>query len=212
MLRIAIVEDDVATRDALVMLINGETNTRCVCAFGSVEAALASRQRADVDVILLDINLPGMSGAEGIVLLREHWPAARVLMLTVFPDEEKVFQSIRNGAIGYMLKKTPARQLLAAIHDAANGGAPISPEIARKLVDMVRHQNGRATPPPTVLTRQELRLLQLLADGFGYDSAGRQMGISVNTVRTYVRAIYEKLHVSTKAAAVGRAMRAGLIQ
>ena len=212
MLRVAIIEDDPATRDGLVTLINGETDTRCVCAFGSVEGALASRQRDDVDVVLLDINLPGMSGPEGIVPLREHWPAARVLMLTVFPDEEKVFGSICNGAVGYLLKKTPARHLLSGIRDAANGGAPMSPEIARKLVDMVRHQGARATPPRTDLSRQELRLLQLLADGFGYDSAGREIGISVNTVRTYVRSIYEKLHVRTKAAAVSRAMRAGLIQ
>ena len=211
-LRIAIVEDDVATRDGLVTLLNGEPDTRCVCAYGSVEQALASPPRDDVDVLLLDVNLPGVSGADGIGLLREHWPTAQVLMLTVFPDDEKVFRSICNGAVGYLLKKTPARRLLSAIQDAANGGAPMSPEVARKVVDLVRRHGVRPVQPESDLSRQELRVLQFLADGFGYEAAGRQMGISVNTVRTYVRSIYEKLHVTTKAAAVSRALRAGLIQ
>jgi DNA-binding NarL/FixJ family response regulator len=208
---IAIVEDDPATREALVTLLNGEPDTRCICAYNSVERALASPERHDVDVILLDVNLPGTSGADGIGMLRQHWPGAQALMLTVFPDAEKVFQSICNGAVGYLLKKTPARQLLSAIRDAAGGGAPMSPEIARKVVDVVRHRGMRPVQPESDLSRQELRLLQLLADGFGYDTAGRHMGISVNTVRTYVRSIYEKLHVTTKAAAVSRALRAGLI-
>jgi DNA-binding NarL/FixJ family response regulator len=211
-LRIALIEDDRATREGLVTLLNGEPDTRCTCAFSSVEQALSSPPRDDIDVLLLDINLPGISGAEGIGQLREHWPAAQVLMLTVFPDADKVFQSICNGAVGYLLKKTPARQLLSAIRDAASGGAPMSPEVARKVVDLVRQHRLKPLQPESDLSRQELRLLQLLADGFGYDSAGRQMGISVNTVRTYVRSIYEKLHVTTKAAAVSRALRAGLIQ
>ena len=133
-------------------------------------------------------------------------------MLTVFPDAEKVFQSICNGAVGYLLKKTPAPQLLAAIRDAANGGAPMSPEVARKVVELVRRHGPKPSHPATNLSAQELRLLQLLADGYGYDSAGRQMHISVNTVRTYVRSIYEKLHVNTKSEAVSRAFRAGLIR
>jgi DNA-binding NarL/FixJ family response regulator len=209
-LRISIVEDDPSTRDALVTLLNGEADTCCVCAFGSVEQALASPARDDVDVILLDVDLPGINGADGIGLLRHHWPAARALMLAEVPDPETVFQSICNGAVGHLLKRAPARRLLSAIRDAANGGAPMSPEVVRNLVDLVRRQ-ARPVSQGSELSRQERRVLQLLADGFAYGTAGRQMGISVNTVRSYVRSIYEKLRVTTKAQAVSHALRAGLI-
>ena len=212
LLRVAVVEDDRTTREGLVTLINGTSDYRCVGAYESIEAALGSRHNTDADVVLLDVNLPGVSGADGVTPLVQHWPSAQVLMLTVFPDVDKVFKSICNGAVGYLLKKTPADQLLAAIRDAASGGAPMSPEIARKVVEQVRKSPLAVLRPYTSLSAQELRLLQLLADGFGYDAAGRQMSISVNTVRTYIRSIFEKLHVRTKSEAVSRAMREGLIR
>jgi DNA-binding NarL/FixJ family response regulator len=211
-LRVAVVEDDQTTREALVTLIDSAGDMRCAGAYRGVEEALNARDPGGVDVVLLDINLPVISGTDGIVPLATHWPAAHILMLTVFPDIDKVFQSICNGAVGYLLKKTPASRLLAAIRDAAGGGAPMSPEVARKVVELVRQQNPPRARPDTDLSPQELKLLQLLADGFGYESAGRQLSISVNTVRTYVRSIYEKLHVCTKAEAVSRALRAGLIR
>jgi DNA-binding NarL/FixJ family response regulator len=211
-LHVAVVEDDRTTREGLVTLINGARDLHCVGAYESMEAVLRSRQSIAVDVVLLDVNLPGVSGADGVTPLIQHCPSAQVLMLTVFPDVDKVFKSICNGAVGYLLKKTPADQLLAAIRDAASGGAPMSPEIARKVVEQVRKSPLAVLRPCTSLSAQELRLLQLLADGFGYDAAGRQMSISVNTVRTYIRSIYEKLHVRTKSEAVSRAMREGLIR
>ena len=211
-LRVAIVEDDRTTREGLVTLINGTGDYHCIGAYESIEAVLRSRQSIQADVVLLDVNLPGVSGADGVTPLLRHCPAAQVLMLTVFPDVDKVFKSICNGAVGYLLKKTPADQLLAAIRDAASGGAPMSPEIARKVVEQVRKSPLAVARPCTSLSAQELRLLQLLADGFGYDAAGRQMSISVNTVRTYIRSIYEKLHVRTKSEAVSRGMREGLIR
>lgn len=210
-LRVAIVEDDRTTREGLAMLIDGSRGCRCVGAYRSVEQALQSAGGPGVDVILLDIHLPGMPGSEGVRPLRGHWPSAEILMLTVFPDAAKVFESICNGAVGYLLKKTPAVRLLAAISEAAAGGAPMSPEIARQVVTLFQ----RSAPAPAargLLTPQETLVLQRLADGYGYQAIGVHLGISVNTVRSHIRAVYEKLHVHSKSAAVGQAMRRGLIR
>jgi DNA-binding NarL/FixJ family response regulator len=212
MLRVVIVEDDETTRHALRALITAASEYHCAGIYASVEDALASPAARPVDVVLLDIHLPGMTGVEGVRPLAAHWPGAQILMLTVFPDDDKVFASICDGAVGYLLKKTPAHELLAAIRDAADGGAPMSPEIARKVVTLVRQQRTVPPKPAADLAPQELRLLQLLADGYGYESAGRQMSITVNTVRTYIRSVYEKLHVNTKSEAVSRALRDGLIR
>ena len=208
-LRVAIVEDDRTTRDALAALIDGTPGYRSVGRYQSVEEALRAHDGA-ADVILLDINLPGMSGALGVRLFRERWPTASVLMLTVFADQDKVFESICNGAVGYLLKKTPAARLLEAIREAATGGAPMSPEIARKVVALFR-KTIDAEPLIEPLTGQELRLLQLLADGLSYQAAGERLDISVNTVRSYIRNVYDKLHVHSKSEAVSKALRRGLI-
>ena len=210
-LRVAIVEDDRTTRDGLATLIAGTVGYECVGTYVSVEEALEWPDGAAPDVMLLDIDLPGVSGSQGVRLFRERYPSTEVLMLTVYADEAKVFESICNGAVGYLLKKTRAPKLLEAIREAASGGAPMSPEVARKVVTLFRK-----SPPPEsnadVLTSQELRLLQLLADGHSYQAAGDRLTISVNTVRTYVRAIYDKLHVHSKSGAVSQAMRRGLIR
>ena len=210
-LRVAIVEDDRTTREGLATLVKGTAGYECVGTYVSVEDALAWPEGPEPDVMLLDIDLPGISGSQGVRLLRERYPLMEVLMLTVYADEAKVFESVCNGAVGYLLKKTRAPKLLEAIREAASGGAPMSPEIARKVVTLFR----KAPPPESngdVLTSQELRLLQLLADGHSYQAAGDRLMISVNTVRTYVRAIYDKLHVHSKSGAVSQALRRGLIK
>jgi len=208
-LRVAVVEDDVTMRDALATLIDGASGCQCAGRYGSVDQLLgAGTVRADV--ILLDINLPGTSGVDGVRLIRERWPATEVLMLTVYSGEDKIFQSICNGAVGYLLKKTPAPRLLEAIREAAHGGAPMSPEIARKVVTLFR-KSPPAERQSEALTGQELRLLQLLADGHSYQAAADRLEISVNTVRSYVRNTYDKLHVHSKSEAVSKALRSGLI-
>jgi DNA-binding NarL/FixJ family response regulator len=209
-LRIAIVEDDHTTRNGLAALIEGTSGYHCVGQYGSVEEALRKTRAGMADVFLLDVNLPGMSGSEGVRAIRERCPGAEVLMLTVYTGEDKVFESICNGAVGYLLKTTPPTKLLDAIREAADGGAPMSPEIARRIVTLFR-KTSAAEPLTEQLTTQELRLLQLLADGHRYRGAGEQLGISVNTVRSYVRNIYDKLHVHSKSEAVSRALRRGLI-
>jgi DNA-binding NarL/FixJ family response regulator len=208
--RVAVVEDDRTTREALAELLANAPGFVCVGAFRSIEDALAA-PNAQIQVALVDIDLPGMPGSEGVRPLRDRWPGCEVLMLTVYPDANRVFESICNGAVGYLLKKTPARRLLDAIREGAAGGAPMSPEIARQVVTTFR-----ATPPPRVaadaLTSQETAVLQLLADGYSYETVASRMSISVNTVRTYIRNVYEKLHVHTKSEAVSQGLRRGLIR
>jgi DNA-binding NarL/FixJ family response regulator len=210
-LRVAIVEDDAGFRRGLEALINFTPGYACVGAFYSVENALHLMGAGAADVLLVDINLQGgMPGSEGVKLLREKSPATQVLMLTSLAEEEKVFQSICNGACGYMLKKSRPDELLKAIREAHDGGAPMSPEIARKVITHFQ----RMPPPEEIegdLTPQEIRLLQLLSDGFSYQKSADQMNISINTVRNYIRSIYEKLHVNTKSEAVGKALRSRLI-
>ena len=210
-LRVVIVEDDVTTREGLGALIEGTPGYRCVGRYGSVEELMRKPPGRPADVVLLDINLPGISGAEGVRLVRERWSSTEVLMLTVYSDENKIFESICNGAVGYLLKKTPPARLIDAIREAASGGAPMSPEIARKVVTLFRKTPVVAERPFEALTAQELRLLQLLADGHSYQAAGERLAISLNTVRSYVRNVYDKLHVHYKSEAVSKALRSGLI-
>jgi DNA-binding NarL/FixJ family response regulator len=208
-LRVAIVEDDTRSREGLALLIGGTPGYRCVGSFGSVEEALSATIAPPPDVLLLDIELPGMSGSEGVRVLQERWISTQILMLTVFAERARVFESICNGACGYMLKQTPPVRLLEAIREAHEGGAPMSPEIARQVVTLFRRTVPPASGEP--LTPQEVRLLGLLAEGYSYLNAAGQLNISVNTVRNYIRTIYDKLHVHSKSEAVSKAIRKGII-
>jgi DNA-binding NarL/FixJ family response regulator len=208
-IRVAIVEDDRATREGLGMLISGTPGYACIGTFRSVEEALPTLKEAP-DVMLLDIQLPGMSGSDGVRVFRERFPKLEVVMLTVLAEQQKVFESICNGACGYLLKETPPAKLLEAIREAHAGGAPMSPEIARHVVTLFQ----KTAPPEKFdyqLTPQELRLLRLLAQGYSYQGASGQLKISVNTVRDHIRSIYNKLHVHSKSEAVSKALRNHLI-
>src|SRR5262245_18204053 len=192
------------------MLIDGTPTYCCAGAFGSVEEALDAMGRRPPDIVLLDVNLPGIAGPDGVRLIRERAPALQVLMLTVFSEQDTVFASICNGACGYLLKKTPPARLLEAIREAHDDGAPMSTEIARKVVSLFQ----KTGPPAKVdahLMPQELRLLRLLADGHSYQVAADHMRISIDTVRNYIRSIYSKLHVHSRSEAVTKALRARLI-
>jgi DNA-binding NarL/FixJ family response regulator len=152
-----------------------------------------------------------MLGSEGVAPLCARYPDAAVLMLTVYDEQDKVFESICNGASGYLLKKTPPARLIDAIRDAAAGGSPMSPEIARKVIQLFRRTHA-PKQPANALTPQELRLLALLADGHSYQSAAGQLDITINTARNHVRSIYDKLHVHTKSEAVAKAIKQGLLK
>jgi DNA-binding NarL/FixJ family response regulator len=207
---VGVVEDDRGTREGLAALIGGTPGFRCVGTFGSVEEALMGLAAAIPDVLLLDIHLPGLTGSEGVRLLRDKYPRMQALMLTVFAEEERIFESLCNGACGYLLKKTPPARLLEAITEAHHGGSPMSPDIARKVV-VALQRPGPLERPDEALTPHEVRIIRMLAEGDSYHEVGERLGITVNTVRNYIRHIYEKLHVHTKSQAVSKALRGRLI-
>jgi len=206
---VAIVEDDARVRESVRQIIDAEDDFRSRGAYGSAEQALRALGGAPADLLLLDIHLPGMEGSEAVRLFHERFPTMPIVMFTVFDDDRRIFTSICNGASGYVLKKTPPARLLEALRAARDGGAPMSPEIARRVVEVFRRMRPRELAAP--LTPTEVRLLGHLAEGLSYQSAAEMMGISINTVRDHVRVIYEKLHVHSKSAAVSKALRAGLI-
>jgi DNA-binding NarL/FixJ family response regulator len=204
---VAVVEDDRGMREALAMLLGLTPGFACVGTFASVEHALSAQVARDPNAILLDVHLPGVSGPDGVPLLKGRFPAAQIVMLTVYADEAKVFTAICNGACGYLLKDTPPVKLLDAIREAVSGGAPMSPGIARQVVNAFQKTAPPRVPQDENLTPQEVRLLQLLSDGYSYEGASAQLNISVNTVRNYIRSVYDKLHVHTKSEAVSKALR-----
>ncbi len=209
-IRVAIIEDQREFREGLAFLIDGTEGYRCTQRFGSMEEALAQLGRDLPDVALVDIGLPGISGIEGIRLLKQKYPGLPVLMLTVYNDDERIFEAMCAGACGYLLKKTPRAHILECIQEVLDGGAPMSPEVARRVVELFR----QFRPPEEVgyqLTKKELRLLVLLGEGHYYKTAAGELGITVNTVSTHLRHIYEKLQVHSKSEAVAKALRQGLI-
>lgn len=205
-IRVAIIDDDRSLRDSLSRIVDAAEGFRCVGAYHRVEEALPGLRSCEADVLLLDIQLPGIPGDQAIESLCAQCPEMRILMLTVFSDRDRVFTSICNGAHGYLIKSTPPAKLLDAIRAAAEGGSPLSPEIARHMVSLFQK-----TGPTTPLTNQEHRLMVWLAEGYSYQAAAEKMKVSVNTVRNYVRGIYEKLHVHSKSEAVSKALRQGII-
>jgi len=210
LITIAIVEDDSYLRQGLSNLIQSAEGFRCVCLAASAEEALDALRASPANVLLLDIGLPGMAGSDAVTLFRAAFPEMAILMLTVYSDRSKVFTSICNGACGYLLKSTPPDRLLEAISAAHAGGSPLSPEIANNIVQVFQTL-GPPTEPSASLSAQEKSLLLLLAQGYSYETAGRWMNISVNTVRNYIRSIYYKLRVHSKSEAVVKALRQGLI-
>jgi DNA-binding NarL/FixJ family response regulator len=206
---VAVIDDDRTLLSSLRLIVDAAEGFRCAGAFASVEEALPHLRSINADVLLLDIQLPGMAGDEALGSIRALCPDMRILMLTVFSDRERLFTSICNGAHGYLLKSTSPQRLLDAIAAARDGGSPFSPEIARHIVSLFQ-KTGQPVQD-AALTAQEQRLLALLTEGYSYQSAADRMNVSVNTVRNYIRSIYEKLHVHSKSEAVSKALRQGII-
>lgn len=209
-LGVIIIEDIRDVRDGLSALINGTPGFRCTGAYRTMEEALARIGGQSPGVILTDIGLPGMSGSDGIRALRERLPAVPILALTVYDSDDQVFRALCAGASGYLLKNTPPARLLESLREVAEGGAPMSPEVARRVLRLFREFR----PPVQAayhLTPQEHELLKLLVDGHHKKTAAAELGISVNTVSFHLKHIYEKLQVHSKTEAVAKALRERLI-
>jgi DNA-binding NarL/FixJ family response regulator len=197
-------------RESLSCLIGGTPGYRCTGAFRSMEDALQQSWAEVPDVVLLDIGLPGMSGIEGLTPLRARCPKTPIVILSVYDDDDRIFEALCNGACGYLLKKTAPTELLKSLRDVVDGGAPMSPEVARKVTTLF----SRFRPPSRAshdLTPHEARVLRLLVQGHSYKTAAVELGVSFHAVAFHVKHIYEKLHVHSKSEAVVKALRDRLI-
>jgi DNA-binding NarL/FixJ family response regulator len=209
-IRVAIVEDRREIREGLATIINGTPGFRCTGAFRSMEEALDRIGQDLPDVVLNDIGLPGMSGIDGIRILKERYPDLLVLILTIYDDDDRIFDALCAGASGYLLKKTQPARLLESLREAVAGGAPMSPEVARRVIAIFREFR----PPDSTkceLTPHEVRLLRLFVEGHNYKTAAAELGVTVHTISFHLRNIYEKLQVHSKSAAVAKALRDRLV-
>lgn len=202
-LRISIVEDDPAVRQSLACVIQGSPDFECLGAYGSAEEALSEVPHHLPDVLLMDIGLPGRNGIECTAALKAAHPGLQVLILTTYDESKSIFEALRAGASGYLLKRSRPEELLKAIGEVHAGGAPMSPGIARLVVSHF-HRLNHPHPANAVenLTQRELEVLQHLAKGLLYKEVAESLGIGIGTVRTHVEAIYRKLHVQTRTEAV----------
>jgi DNA-binding NarL/FixJ family response regulator len=207
---VAVVEDLDEVREGIALLIDRAEGFRCEQKYASMEEALPGLARHRPQIVLLDIGLPGMSGLEGLRVLRHDYPDLLVVILTVYNDSDRIFEAMCAGACGYLLKTTAPARLIEGLREVMAGGAPMSPEVSRRVVELFR----RFQPPEERhrLSKQEMHLLTLLGEGHHYKTAAAEMGISRHTVGFHMRNTYAKLHVHSKSEAVAKAIRDGLIR
>ena len=196
-IKVVLVEDDEQVRENLATLIRETKGFECAGTFGSGEQALESMPRRAPDVVLMDVNLPGMSGVECVRLLKSRFPDVQVVMLTVYDDSDRIFQALQMGASGYLLKRSTTDEILRAVEDVHRGGAPMSSYIARKVVQSFRRQ-GPSNKPAENLSRRETDVLTYLAQGYSNKEIATALGLSPETVRGYLKTIYSKLHVRSR--------------
>jgi DNA-binding NarL/FixJ family response regulator len=216
-IRVAIVEDHSAYREVISEIVEGTFGLELVGVFNELEGAIETI--ADADIILMDIGLPGMSGIEGAVLVKKKNPEVKIIMVTNYNDDERVFQAIASGADGYLLKKTSTAKIIEAINETMQGGAAMAPFIARRMLDVLKSRNTKVQnhskdpgkPEQIALSEREGEVLGLLVEGMNYKSIAEKLFISPDTVRNHIRNIYEKLHVHSRSEAVAKAIRGNLI-
>ena len=208
-MRVALVEDQPDTREGLAALLSAADGVEVAGAYGSAEEALPALVVAPPDVALFDLGLPGIGGVEGIRRLHAARPEVPVLVLTVHGDDAHVFDALCAGACGYLLKDASPARLVDAVREVAAGGAPMAPDVARRVLAAFRRVAPRAEPHR--LSPRELEVLELLAEGHSYKTAAAELGLGIDTVRFHVRHIYEKLHVHSKSEAVREALRRGIV-
>src|SRR5579863_10506920 len=206
-INVSIVEDNEQLRGTLARLINKAEGFQCVSQYGTAEAALEGLPKERPQVVLMDINLPGINGVECVRRLKQAAPDISALMLTAYEDTENIFNALAAGAHGYLLKRAPRAELLEAIREVQRGGSPMTTHIARKVVQSF--QKAAAAPPPVEsnLSTREQEVLDCLSQGFLYKEIAEKLGISYETVHTYIRRIYEKLQVRTRTEAVAKFLK-----
>jgi DNA-binding NarL/FixJ family response regulator len=203
---VSIVEDNDQLRGTLARVISRAEGFQCLSQFANAEAALEALPRERPNVVLMDINLPGMNGVECVRRLKQAAPDIQVVMLTVYEDTENIFNALAAGASGYLLKRTQSAELLEAIRDVNKGGSPMTTHIARKVVQSFQ-KTGDSSVPAGNLSQREQEVLDCLSQGFLYKEIAEKLGISYETVHTYIRRIYEKLQVRTRTEAVAKFLR-----
>jgi DNA-binding NarL/FixJ family response regulator len=211
-INVTIFEDNRELREGISCILNASPGFFCVSAYSNCNNMISHLKEDEPDVVLMDIQMPGISGIEAVAMLRSEFPGLPVLMQTVFEDEAKVFAAICAGANGYILKNTTAVKLLEAITDTANGGSPMTPSIASKVLKMFKDQNPKSDIGRTIdLSAREKEILILLADGHTYKIIAGKLFLSYETIHSHVKKIYSKLHVKSVNEAVGKALRNKLI-
>jgi DNA-binding NarL/FixJ family response regulator len=206
MIQVGIIEDNTTLRNSLESLFNNTKGMKCVVSLNNLLNVVSEIGHAKPDVILMDIGLPHISGIEGVRTVKNNFPQILVLMFTVFDDDEKIFEAIRAGASGYLLKKTPPEEIVASIIDLYHGGAPMTASIARKVVNSLQ-SGSPAAIKDFQLTAREKEILYSLVDGLSYKKIAEKYFISISTIRTHISNIYDKLHVNSKAEAVAKVLK-----
>jgi len=204
---VCIVDDSLEVRESIAEYINRTTDFECVGAFETGEEALEEVPKLNPNVVLMDINLPGMSGSQCVRKLKDKMPQLQAMMLTVYENSERIFEALSSGASGYLLKSTQPEELLEAIKDMKNGGSPMSSHIARKVVQAF-HPAAHSKPLIEQLSPREQQVLQLLSEGFPYKQIAAKLELSISSIRTYIRSMYNKLHVNSRTEAVVKFLNA----
>lgn len=210
-IRVAIFEDNTNLRQGLFQLVNGSDGFVCVGAFANCNQLQKNLVDAKPDVVLMDIEMPGISGIEGVRMIKANFPEVKVLMETIFEDNEKIFNSICNGAEGYILKSTPPVQILSAIREIFEGGAPMTPTIANKVLKMFNNKPVSVSENEFRLTEREFEILKHLVDGMSYKMIAENCFISIDTVNGHIKNIYKKLQVHSKSEAVAKAIKGKIV-
>jgi DNA-binding NarL/FixJ family response regulator len=210
-IRVTIFEDNTQLREGLFDLVDGSEGFICAGAFPNCKTVLANIEETRPDVILMDIEMPGLNGIEAVTMVKESFPHVKILMETVFEEDDKIFRSICNGAEGYILKSTPPAEILDAIKEIYEGGAPMTPAIALKVMHMFRENLSTTSKNVFNLSAREKEILKCLVEGMSYKMVADKCFISIETVRGYIKSIYEKLQVHSKSEAVVKAIRKNIV-